>query len=498
MTPIPPLRLHLANDAPVNPHGEYVLYWMIAARRAGWSFGLDRAVEWARELGKPLVVFEALRCGYRWASDRLHRFVLDGMADNQAAFAGRAVTYLPYVEPSPGAGQGLLAALGARACLVVTDDFPCFFLPRMVAAAAEQLPVRLEAVDGNGLLPMRAAGQTFGRAFDFRRFLQKELPAHLGDFPQADPLAGGDLPRLAGLPAEVLARWPAASPELLAGDPGPLAALPIDHAIRLAPFRGGSRTALAALAEFVGRRLPRYGERNEPSAEVTSGLSPYLHFGHVSAHEVFAAVAAAEDWSPSKLVGPAGGARHGFWRMSEAAEGFLDQLVTWRELGFNFCSREPDYDRYESLPGWARQTLDRHARDPRPNLYGLAGFEAAATHEEVWNAAQRQIVHDGVMHNYLRMVWGKMILEWSASPREALEVMIELNNKYGLDGRNPNSYSGICWCLGRYDRPWGPERPIFGTIRFMSPANTRRKLDLRAYLARWGGQARLGFDLPRG
>ena len=145
-----------------------------------------------------------------------------------------------------------------------------------------------------------------------------------------------------------------------------------------------------------------------------------------------------------------------------------------------------DYDRYESLPAWARATLARHAADPRPHVYTLADFEAARTHDPLWNAAQTHLLREGRIHNYLRMLWGKKVLEWTASPEEALAVLVELNNKYAVDGRDPNSYSGIFWVLGRYDRPWGPERPVFGTVRYMSSQNTLRKLRVRQYLARYG------------
>ncbi len=172
--------------------------------------------------------------------------------------------------------------------------------------------------------------------------------------------------------------------------------------------------------------------------------------------------------------------------MAASAEAFLDQLVTWRELGYNMCVHRPDYDRYESLPDWARATLELHAPDRRDPTYTLDQFAAAETHDPVWNAAQRQLVRDGALHNYLRMLWGKKILEWTESPREALDVMIELNNRYALDGRDPNSYSGIFWMLGRYDRAWGPERPIFGKIRYMSSDSTIRKLKMKQYLERYG------------
>ena len=171
--------------------------------------------------------------------------------------------------------------------------------------------------------------------------------------------------------------------------------------------------------------------------------------------------------------------------MSRNAEAFLDQLITWRELGYNMCANLHTYDLYESLPAWAQDTLDGHRKDPRPLLYGLEHFENADTHDPLWNAAQTQLKREGRVHNYLRMLWGKKILEWTPSPEEALDIMIHLNNKYALDGRNPNSYSGIFWILGRYDRPWAPERPVFGKIRYMSSQNTARKLRLKQYLRKY-------------
>jgi deoxyribodipyrimidine photo-lyase len=172
--------------------------------------------------------------------------------------------------------------------------------------------------------------------------------------------------------------------------------------------------------------------------------------------------------------------------MGEAAEAFLDELITWRELGFNMCWQRDDYESYKSLPDWAQKTLGVHSKDKRPHVYTLDEFEAAQTHDHLWNAAQRQLVREGRLHNYLRMLWGKKILEWSKTPQEALEGMIALNNKYGLDGRDPNSYSGIFWVMGRYDRPWGPERPIFGKIRYMSSENTVRKVRVENYMNRYG------------
>ena len=496
---VPEIRIQSCNRQEVRPDSDFVLYWMIAFRRLSWNFALERAVERARHLRKPLVILEPLRCGYRWANDRIHRFVLDGMAEHAAALAGSDVLYHPYVEPAPGAGKGLLEALAVRACVVVTDDFPAFFLPRMVAAAAEKVPVLLEKVDSGGLLPLRAADRDFTAAVHFRRFLQKVLPDHLQHAPAENPLDGPLPGRLKGLPREVLKRWPAAPAELLSGSPKALAALPIDHTVPPVPdVRGGDPAGVRVLERFLDERLPRYGEgRNDPGEEVTSGLSPYLHFGSVSPHQIFAALAARERWTPERLARTTRGGKEGWWGMSPAAEKFLDEAVTWREVGSNMASHREDFERYESLPDWARATLAKHEKDPRPHTYSLEDFEAGRTHDEIWNAAQGQLVAEGRIHNYLRMLWGKKVLHWSRTPREALEILIHLNNKYALDGRDPNSYSGIFWCFGRYDRPWAPERPVFGTVRYMSSESTRRKFKVDGYVKRYASRTgQMTLEIP--
>lgn len=484
---VPQERLGAVNAHAVNPQGVCVLYWMTAYRRLSWNFALDRAVQWALKLQKPLVVLEALRVDYPWASDRFHAFILQGMRENEALSRSTPATYYAYVERSLGEGKGLLSALGQMSCVVVTDDFPAFFIPSMIEAAGRKLPVLLEKVDSNGLLPMSSPGKAFPSAYAFRRFLQQTLRDHLEQRPMENPLD-----RLPPVPSaldleSLFSRWPPCTAKDLARPEDLVSRLPIDHRVNACSTPGGTTPGRRRLEHFLSRHLSRYAQdRNHPDEDVTSGLSPYLHFGHVSAHEIFDAVCRHEAWSLDKLAFKATGSRAGWWGMSEGAEAFLDQLLTWRELGFNLCRYTTDFDAYASLPSWARETLERHAADARPYVYALEDFEKAETHDPLWNAAQRELVSEGRIHNYLRMLWGKKILHWSRSPQEALQFMIELNNKYALDGRDPNSYTGIFWVLGRYDRPWGPERHVFGKVRYMSSKNTARKIRLEDYLSRYG------------
>lgn len=480
---VPTIRIDLLRDEPPNPKGQYVLYWMIAHRRLSYNFALERACWWAQELSLPLIILEPLRCDYTWASDRLHRFVLDGMDDHARALQDTAITYYPYVEPSKGAGRGLLEALASRASVVITDEYPAFFLPRMVKAAATKLKTRMEQVDANGLLPLRATDRVYTTAYSFRRGLHKLLPKHIDQRPSPDPIAQATLkPLPANTLEDVLKRWPKASEALLKKGAS-LDALPIDHSVAPAPLVGGDEAAAAKLERFMQSGLSKYkDERNDPDAEAASGLSPYLHFGHIGAHHIFDAIITREQWQSEQLATKPTGQREGWWNMSEVAEAFLDELITWREIGYNMAYHDPEgLERYESLADWAKQTLKEHEGDERPYLYTPEQLEQAQTHDKIWNAAQNELVTTGKMHNYLRMLWGKKIIEWSPTPQDALEVMIELNNKYALDGRDPNSYSGIMWCFGRYDRGW-TEREVLGKVRYMSSDSTRRKLKLKQYL----------------
>ena len=481
IAPVPGARIRVLNERLINPAGDYVLYWMIAARRTRWNFALQRAVQHCFELGKPLVVLEPLDVDYPWASDRLHRFVLDGMAATAATCRRSRAFYYPYVEPAAGHGRGLLQRLSLAACIVVTDHYPAFFIPGLLMAAARVSAVRVEAVDSNGLIPLATHGRAFTSARSFRAFVQRELRPHLREFPDEHPLRG--LPRRqAQVDAGILRRWPAAT--RLLERTATLEQLPIDHAVPPADAIGGERAARRRLTAFVKSQLGRYAtEHNDPDADCTSRLSPYLHFGHISAHEVFSAVMTAERWTTRRLAARGGGAREGWWGVSDSANVFLDQLTVWRELAFNGCEWVPDYSAYESLPQWARDTIAAHTSERR-RLYDFDTLDAGSTGDPVWNAAQRQLKSEGWFHGYLRMLWGKKLFEWAPEAPTALTWMEALMSRYSLDGRDPVSYASFAWVLGRYDRPW-PRRPIFGTLRYMSSQSAKRKLRMKKFLQKY-------------
>ncbi|MDQ3035462.1 MAG: deoxyribodipyrimidine photolyase, partial [Myxococcota bacterium] len=287
----PAIRVMQANDRAVRRDGAFVLYWMLASRRTHSSFALERAIAWAKELRLPLVVLEPLRVDHPFASDRFHRFVIDGMADNARAFAGAPVLHHPWVERAPGEGRGLIAALAEHAAVIVADDSPIPWLRGMVRAAGRRAPIKLEAVDHHGLLPLRAAPKAFTFAHSFRRFLQKTLPVHLAAAPADEPLRGLELPRIAALPRAITARWPALSARELRDPRALIASLPIDHTVRALDERGGASAAHARLGAFLEHGIDRYLDRSHPDDDGASRLSSWLHFGHLSSHEVLAALA---------------------------------------------------------------------------------------------------------------------------------------------------------------------------------------------------------------
>jgi deoxyribodipyrimidine photo-lyase len=272
---------------------------------------------------------------------------------------------------------------------------------------------------------------------------------------------------------------------------GLLASLPLDGRVAPVPDApGGGPAARRRLADFIAHRLRGAAEHRShpapPDRAHQSGLSPYLHFGHIAIQEVVERVLASTgDWSPAVLDPSAAGRREGFFCRDADVNAFLDEALIWRDLGLHWhWTRGDDAASLErALPAWARATLGAHAADRRAYTYSPEAWEAGATHDPLWNAAQRELMATGTIHNYMRMLWGKKVLEWSRTPEEAYATLVHLNNTYALDGRDPNSYTGILWCFGLFDRPWAPARSVLGSVRYMSSENTVRKFKLGPYLA---------------
>jgi deoxyribodipyrimidine photo-lyase len=473
-------RLRRLNAARTAGSRGYVLYWMQIYRRLERNHALDYALWCAEKLDRPLVVYEGLRLDYPWASGRLHRFVLEGMARNAVRAEELGLSYWPFVEEETGGGRGLLRRLAKGATLVVTDDFPCFIVPAQSAALARKVDVPVIAVDSNSMVPVALLGPPVAAAAHLRPRIHKAFAEAWPHRAAAEPAVSPAACRGVSAPFDV---WtPTDLPEFVDS-------LPLDTTVPpVAATPGGSEAARERLDSFVEDRLPGYAEhRSEPRAPDeghASGLSPYLHFGHISIEEVVErALLTTGDWTPEELRIHNRGKREGFFCDDPDVNSFLDEALTWRDVGFNWHrGRHQDARSLETaLPSWALQTLGAHADDERRHLYSAEELEAGQTHDDLWNAAQRELVATGTIHNYLRMLWGKKVLEWSASPAEAYRVLEHLNNKYALDGRDPNSYTGILWCFGLFDRPWAPERKIFGRVRYMSSENTARKFRLGPY-----------------
>jgi len=424
--------------------GRYVLYWMQASVRAEDNHALEYAARQSRELGVPLLVYFGLTTNYPEANARSFLFLLEGLRDAQAGLRARGLDLVILEREAP---EGAIE-LSRDACLVVTDRAYLRHLREWRARLAARAEVPVIQVESDAVVPVdTVSGKQEWAARTLRPKLHRLMERYLVPV-EVTP----DVTRFSEVASEVDVSDPAALVERLG----------TDTSVPPGVERGGSVTAHARLNAFVAEHLGRYdAERNDPNSGAASRLSAYLHYGHLSPLRV-ALEAHAHPTSAS----------------------FLEEVVVRRELSLNFCEYNPLYDRYEGLPTWARATLDKHASDPRPHLYDRAAFEASATHDDAWNAANNEMKLTGRMANYMRIYWGKKVLEWSASPQEAYATLMYLNNRYFLDGRNPNSYTNVAWVFGSHDRPWG-ERPVYGTVRSASEGGLRRKFDLAAYVRRW-------------
>lgn len=446
-------RVTQLNDAHENTKGRYVLYWMQMFKRASHNYALNFAIEIANERRLPLVVYEGLKFYYPWACDRFHTFILEGVAEKQAEFAERGIRYVFYLQRNTRDPKHTVARLAREARLLVTDDYPCFIVPEHNARIAKlNLPVY--AVDANGMVPLSALPKEEYAAYTIRPKIHRLLP----DLPRMIKTPHVDVQKNA---LEIDCPETTVTSDTIAEL---VAECDIDHTVKPSRlYRGGTKAGRKRLTHFVRGILPYYDKtHNEPSFDGVSRLSPYLHFGFLSIQEIVDAVERANESKPAK-------------------DAFLEQAIVRRELSFNFTRHNPHYDSLRSVPEWAQQTMRDHADDPRPQLFDEETIEAGETYDELWNAAQRELVCTGHLHNYVRMLWGKRVIEWTRSYEIAFELLVHLNNKYALDGRDPNSYAGILWCFGKHDRPWF-DREIFGTLRYMTSQSMAKKFRAKRYI----------------
>jgi deoxyribodipyrimidine photo-lyase len=449
--PIRDPRVTVRRAGSPDPTGGCVVYWMQRAQRGVDNPALDVAVAAANALKKPAVVFFAPVPFYPHANLRHYHFLAEGIPDIAKSLKKRNIGFVLRRFPEHSL---IRFCEEAKPALVVGDENPLREPESWRISAAKKLNLPLWTVDADVIVPSKLLQKQYAA-----RFMRRRLRLHLDHF----------LVRPRNLKAHVAWKKPKG---LLSLDPDfdITRGWPLDtSAGEVSGFHGGTTEALRLLRHFLKHGLRGYGtRRNHPEMNGTSRLSPYLHFGHISPLVIALAVKRADAAEADK-------------------EAFLDQLITWRELAVNFVRFNPDYDTFECAEPWAHRTLAKHARDRRPLLYSEKQLEQAETHDPLWNAAQMQMVTTGWMHNYVRMYWGKKILEWSRSPSHAYEIAVRLNDKYELDGRDPNGYAGIAWSIvGKFDRPWF-ERPIFGQIRYMSGASTGGKFDCKKYIGQNGG-----------
>ncbi|MDA0715685.1 MAG: deoxyribodipyrimidine photolyase [archaeon] len=477
-----------------------VVYWMISARRTTFNHGLEHAIDCAKKENLPLVVVEPLALKHKWTNDRFHTFVIQGMLENKSAFENSGVAYIPYVETKPKEASGLLKAWMEFAKILVIDDYPTYHPKKVIEHAISYNSCEIHCVDSNGFIGMHSADRDFTTAYSLRRHLHNTILQHMQDFPFRAPLKQAQgLPEIEQskieevflksatpmTPYEFL--WRASQGDEIGKEA--LSVLSIDHNVTpVHHLKGGQKQAHELWMDFFEHKLLKYHEdRNHPELNGASGLSPYLHFGHISVHKILSDLFRKYHWDISKIQPPNDGRRSGWWNLPHPIESFLDQIITWRDLGFIHCARDPLHASYSSLPDWAKTTLSEHMTDKREYVYSFEQFENAETHDDLWNAAQNQLKSDGVIQNYLRMLWGKKILEWTPDPQTAMEIMIALNDKWALDGRDPNSYTGIGWVLGKFDRAWN-ERQVFGKIRCMTTPSTKRKYSTKQYIETYSGE----------
>ena len=443
-------RIQFLNDEAARD-GDYVLYWMQHSQRASCNHALEYAVREANGRGLPLVVVFGITQRFPEANVRSYAFMLEGLRETERALEERGIKLIIKVQPPVDAVRDL----ADEAALVVVDRGYLRIERRWRERVASWLCCRLVQVESDVVVPVETASDKEEyAAYTIRPKIQQHLDRFLVGLEET-PLERDSLSL----------EYEGVHLEALEDIEDLLSRLRINRsAAAVDTFYGGTSRAQGRLDDFIANKLDSYADgRNDPSQDTLSHMSPYLHFGQISPLDIALRVRSFTD------VGP------------ENVEAYLEELIVRRELSMNFCTYNPDYDSLVCLPDWARKTLETHVDDRREYVYDEGTLEAGQTHDPYWNAAQREMVLTGKMHGYMRMYWGKKILEWTPDPEEAFRVALALNNRYELDGRDPNGFAGVAWCFGKHDRAWA-EREIYGKVRYMSADGLERKFDIDAYV----------------
>ena len=441
-------RIQVLNNLDLRK-GDFVLYWMQQSQRDECNHALEYAIQQANKIDQAVLVVFGLMDDYPEANLRHYTFMLEGLQETQQRLRKRGIKMVV----QKGQPADIALAIGRRASLIVCDRGYLRHQRKWRTAVARQAKCRVVQVESDVVIPVEVVSDKAEYAArTIRPKIHKHLKQYLSEFKPTEikkscldiQVSGLDLGKIEAIAAK------------MSIDQG---VLPVSGF-----FRGGTAAAKRMFREFLRKRLQRYVEnRNQPQTDDISHMSKYLHFGQISPLYL-----ALEILKTDKHFKP-------------ARDAFLEELIVRRELAINFVYYTPDYDAYSCLPAWAKKTLAEHKKDRREYLYSRRQLENYQTHDDYWNAAMREMRFTGFMHNYMRMYWGKKILEWSQTPEQAFKTTLAINNKYFLDGRNANSYAGVAWVFGVHDRAWF-ERPIFGKIRYMAASGLERKCDIQAYV----------------
>ncbi len=433
--------------------GDYVIYWMQASQRAEYNHALEYAIIQANELNKPLIVFFGITDTYPDANERHYYFMLEGLRETQVSLLKRGILMVIKHESPEIAVPGLFP----KACLIITDRGYLSLQRKWRKQVASKIQCPLIQIESDVIVPIeQVTDKEAYSAASLRPNINRLLNTYLV------PIKKHSLKN-----KSIDLKFDSFDIE----DTGQaISKLNIDRSVKKVDiFCGGTSQAKKHLKIFLKYRLDKYGQHsNDPNAQVLSNMSPYLHFGQISPLYIALQV---------------------YNKEGESKERYLEQLIVRRELAINFVHYNKNYASFASLPNWVKGNFRTHAKDKREYLYTLAQLENAQTHDHYWNACQLEMVITGKMHGYMRMYWGKKILEWTPSPQKAYKTACFLNNKYELDGRDPNGYAGVAWCFGKHDRPW-TQRPIFGNVRYMNANGLKKKFDADAYVAKINKLAR--------